>query len=152
MGVFSVEQSFLDALPVGVYGCLAPGGEIVFCNLRAAEIWGRAPEIGTAQEQFCGSYKLWTLEGVPLARAHAPMAQAIRLGTEFKNAEAIVERPDGTRVRCTVHIKVVREAGKIVGAINVFHESAAPLAETAQAILRDASLPISGSAAAGAAN
>src|SRR5690606_28802876 len=51
------------------------------------------------------------------------MAVAIREGRSFRNVEAIVERPDGSRITALVNIDPLRDAaGRITGAVNVFYD------------------------------
>jgi PAS domain S-box-containing protein len=52
------------------------------------------------------------------------MAQAVRDGRTARNEEVIIERPDGSRVAVVVNIDPIHDAsGRIVGAINVFHDT-----------------------------
>lgn len=39
-----LNQSILDALPIGIYVCDA-SGRIVRVNQRAIELWGRSPQL-----------------------------------------------------------------------------------------------------------
>ena len=110
-------------LPVGVYTCQAPSGEITYYNDKAAELWGRTPAIGDRAEVFCGSYRLRRVDGTILPKDECPMAAALRDGVATRNEEVIVERPDGTTVIALVNIDPIRDAdGRIVGAVNVFHD------------------------------
>ncbi len=119
-------RTLLGMMPAGVYTCEAPSGRISYYNDHAARLWGRAPSLGDTEERFCGSYRLYWPDGRLLAHADTPMAVALREGRAFRNAEAIVERPDGSRITCLVNIEPLRDAaGRIVGAINVFHDVSA---------------------------
>ena len=52
------------------------------------------------------------------------MGQVLRTGKPIHGEELIIERPDGTRVIALVHIDPVTDkAGKVLGAINCFHET-----------------------------
>jgi signal transduction histidine kinase/CheY-like chemotaxis protein len=117
-------RGLLELLPVGVYACAAPSGTITYFNREAAELWGRAPEIGSTNDRFCGSFKMLvpgTHEVLPHDRC--PMAIALREGCSFRNEEVIVERPDKSRVRLMVNIDPIRsDPGDVVGAINVFSD------------------------------
>jgi PAS domain S-box-containing protein len=115
-----------ELLPVGVYTCSAPEGTITYFNKEAARIWGRTPAEGDTDERFCGSYRLFRPNGEFLPREDCPMAVSLRDGIEFRNEEAIVERPDGSRITARVNIDPIRDAdGRIVGAVNVFHDTTA---------------------------
>ncbi|HET8701805.1 MAG TPA: response regulator, partial [Nitrococcus sp.] len=113
-------RQLVEFLPVAVYTCKVPSGSITFCNDRAVELWGRAPEIGGA-ERFCGSFKCYRPDGAFLPRDQTPMALAVQKGQIFRDQEVIAERPDGTRIIALVNIDLIRdERGQVVGALNVF--------------------------------
>jgi len=86
--------AYLDLLPIAVYACEATG-RVRWFNRRAAELWGRSPRIGDDTERFCGSYKLYGLDGKLIRREETPMAQVLRTGNPVSGAETAVERPDG---------------------------------------------------------
>jgi PAS domain S-box-containing protein len=122
--VLMTSPALLDVLPIAIYACDAEG-RILWFNRRAVELWGRTPVVGDAAERYCGSYKLW-FDGRPIARDETPMACVLRTGEPVHGVEAKVGRPDGTFVWATVHIDPVRDGkGRIVGAINCFHDSTA---------------------------
>jgi PAS domain S-box-containing protein len=114
--------AFLDLLPIAAYACDATG-RLRWFNRRAAELWGRSPRIGDATERFCGSYKLYALDGRLIRREETPMANVLRTGNPVSGAESAVERPDGTRIVTMVHVNPLKDvAGNIIGAINCFHD------------------------------
>jgi PAS domain S-box-containing protein len=114
--------AYLDLLPIAAYACEATG-RVRWFNRRAAELWGRAPRIGDDAERFCGSYKLYGLDGKLIRREETPMAQVLRTGNPVSGAETAVERPDGTRIVTMVHIDPLKDnAGNVIGAINCFHD------------------------------
>src|SRR5689334_13048582 len=98
----------LDAIPGAVYICDRDGW-LVRYNAEAAELWGRAPRLKEAKERFCGSHRLFLLDGTPLPHAECPMAQAIRVGTPTRNAEVVMERPDGSHITALVNIRALRD-------------------------------------------
>ena len=125
---------FIDMLPVAIYACDARG-RVLWFNRRAVELWGRAPRIGDDTELFCGSHKLY-FGGRLIGREETPMAIVLRTGNPAHGLEGIVERPDGSRIWATVHIDPIKnEAGKLLGAINCFHDTTA--AHEAQAALQE---------------
>lgn len=110
----------LDAIPGAVYVCDAEGSLVAY-NTEAVELWGRVP-VGR-KERFCGSHRLYQLDGTPLAHSDCPMATAVRLGTPTRNAEIIMVRPDGSRFTALVNIRALRDhSGRIQGAINCFQD------------------------------
>lgn len=108
--------SLLRQLPVPTYLCDA-SGNITDCNQAAIELWGRTPKLG--HDRWDGAQKVFQIDGRPLPPDQGPMAHAIRSGSAVRDAEVIIERPDGSR-------RVVRanpsplhdERGKLVGAVN----------------------------------
>jgi PAS domain S-box-containing protein len=113
---------WIEMLPIGIYACEA-SGRLCWFNGRAAELWGRSPAIGDDADRFCGSFRLYGLDGTVIRRDETPMAQVLRTGERVEAAEAAVERPDGSRIVAMVHIEPIKDAaGSVVGAINCFHE------------------------------
>jgi PAS domain S-box-containing protein len=109
-------REFLDALGVAVYTTDA-NGQITFFNEAAAQLWGRRPDLG---EAWCGSWRLFWSDGTPMKHSECPMAIALRDGRPVRGKEAIVERPDGTRVSFVPYPTPLRDdEGNLVGAVNV---------------------------------
>jgi PAS domain S-box-containing protein len=128
-------RQLVALLPVAVYTCEAGTNIITFYNEQAATLWGRAPRVGDTNERFCGSYKLWLPDGTFLPHDQTPMAVALHEGRAFRNQEVVIERPDGTCITVLVNIDPVRDAeGRLVGAVNVFHDTTA--LKQAEAALR----------------
>jgi PAS domain S-box-containing protein len=120
--LLEAPPEFIELLPVAAYACDA-FGHVLWFNRFAAELWGRAPRIGDDGERFCGSYRLH-FDGREISRDETPMAHALRTGESALGIEAIVERPDGSRVWAMVHILPVKdESGRVIGAINCFHDT-----------------------------
>jgi PAS domain S-box-containing protein len=119
----NAPSEFVEFLPIAVYACDADG-RVRWFNQRAAQLWGRVPSIGDDTELFCGSFKLYDLEGTVVGREETPMAHVLRTGEPVHGREAVVERPDGSRVFAMVHIDPVKDAdGNLLGAINCFHDT-----------------------------
>jgi signal transduction histidine kinase len=115
-------SGLLSVLPVGVFAC-APSGEILFFNDRAADLWGRTPERFEPLERFSGAFRLLRRDGTMLLPEETPMAVALNTGMSIEGVETILERPDGSRVRCHSHIRVEHdELGIAIGAVEVFHQ------------------------------
>ena len=112
----NTDQSLLEALPVAVYTTDADG-RITFYNSAAAELWGHAPPAGM---HWCGSWKLYTLDGTPLPHDQCPMAIALKERRQVRGVEAILERPDGRRITFAPYpTPLFDEAGQLTGAINL---------------------------------
>ncbi|MDA9491202.1 PAS domain-containing sensor histidine kinase [Bradyrhizobium sp. CCBAU 11361] len=115
----------LEAIPGAVYVCDHEGWLIRY-NSEAAALWGRTPNLDSRKERFCGSHRLFLLDGTPLRAEDCPMADAIRVGTTTRNAEVIMERPDGARFTALVNIRALKDhRGNIQGAINCFQDISA---------------------------
>jgi PAS domain S-box-containing protein len=115
----------LDAIPGAVYLCDREGLVVAY-NAEAVDLWGRAPSLNPPDEHYCGSHGLYLPDGTPLPRAECPMAAAVRDGTITRNAEVVMERPDGSRVTALVNIRPLRDhKGDVQGAINCFQDISA---------------------------
>jgi PAS domain S-box-containing protein len=122
MALASLDQTALDAFPQAVYLC-AGDGRVVRFNDKAAELWGRTPHLGDPHERFCGSFRLYRVDGTFLPHDECPMAAALNTGERFLGQEVVVERPDGQRLTVIVNIAPIRDAhGRINGAINCFQD------------------------------
>jgi PAS domain S-box-containing protein len=109
-------RDLLNALPTAIYTTDAEG-RITFYNEAAVEFAGRRPELG---EMWCVTWKLFYLDGTPLPHDQCPMAVALKEGVAVRGAEAVAERPDGSRVIFTPYPTPLRDdAGNIVGAVNM---------------------------------
>jgi len=112
-------RHLLEKLPVGAYTC-DPAGLITYYNRYAVQLWGRAPKLNHPVDRFCGSYKLYTTDGSPIAHDQCWMARALALNKEFDGEEIVVEREDGTRLTALAHATPLRdETGKVIGAVNI---------------------------------
>ena len=107
----------IDALPAAIYITDA-AGKITYFNAACIEFSGRTPELGT--DHWCVTWKLFYPDGRPMPHDECPMAIALREGRSVRGAEAIAERPDGTRVCFMPYPTPLRdERGTIVGGINM---------------------------------
>ena len=71
------SSDLIEILPAAVYVCDADA-VIVAYNRRAAELWGRAPELGDTDLKYCGSAKLFHPDGTYLPHAETPMAVVLQ--------------------------------------------------------------------------
>ncbi|HUI96524.1 MAG TPA: PAS domain S-box protein [Xanthobacteraceae bacterium] len=127
-------QDLLAAIPAAIYTTDARG-RITYYNQAAVDLAGRTPMIGS--DEWCVTWKLYRPDGTPLPHDECPMAVALKEGRAIRNAEAIAERPDGTRVPFIPYPTPLRDAaGNVVGAINMLVDvSERKQAETQQRIL-----------------
>jgi PAS domain S-box-containing protein len=120
--VLDLSDRLLELLPAAVYVC-DRSGHILRYNRRAAELWGRTPRLGDPKERFCGSYRMYRLDGGALPHGECPMADALRTGIPVRDQEVVIERPGGGRAIALVNIEVIKDsAGTMVGAINCFQD------------------------------
>ena len=111
-----VLGQLLEALPVAAY-TTDSSGRITYYNQSAIELWGCSPALGKID--FCGSWRLYWPDGTPMPHDQCPMAVALRERRQIRGAEAIAERPDGTRVPFLAFPTPLHSAqGELVGAIN----------------------------------
>jgi two-component sensor histidine kinase/PAS domain-containing protein len=116
-----VGQLF-DLMPVAVYVCDA-SGLIIHYNSQAAELWGRSPKINDPTDRFCGSYRMYHLDGGPIAHPDCPMGEVLRNGVSIHNREIVVERSDGSRGVVLVNIDAIKDdSGTVLGAVNCFRD------------------------------
>ena len=118
------HREMLRAIPVAVYACDAEG-RVTFFNRAAATLWGREPELN--KDLWCGSWRIFSPNGMPVPLSECPMARTLREGRAIRQEEIIVERPDGTRSRVLAHPEPIRNAaGALVGAVNTLVDLTPP--------------------------
>ena len=111
------SREVLASMGVAVYTTDAEG-YITFFNEAAAELWGRRPELG--KDKWCGSWRLFHLDGTPMPHDECPMGITLREGRPVRDVQAVAERPDGTRVPFLPYPSPLRDAsGALIGAVNV---------------------------------
>jgi two-component sensor histidine kinase/PAS domain-containing protein len=117
-----VVGQLFDLLPVAVYVCDADG-LIIHYNNHAAELWGRSPKLNDPTDRFCGSYRMYHLDGGPIAHPDCPMGEVLRSGISIHNREIVVERSDGSRGVVLVNIVAIKNSsGTVLGAVNCFQD------------------------------
>jgi len=110
-------RDILEALPAAVYTTDAQG-KITFYNQAAVMLAGREPMLGS--DQWCVTWKLFWPDGAPLPHDQCPMAQTLKEDRPIRGAEAIAERPDGSRVSFRPYPTPIHDdAGKLIGAVNM---------------------------------
>jgi PAS domain S-box-containing protein len=110
-------RAVLDALPAAIYTTDAVG-RITYYNKAAAKLAGREPRLGI--DEWCVTWRLYDTDGMPLPHDRCPMALAIKENRAVRGTEAVLERPDGTRVPFVPYPTPLRDAsGALVGAVNM---------------------------------
>jgi len=111
------SRSKLDELPVPIY-TTDTSGVVTYWNRACIEFAGREPKLG--RDKWCVTWRLFTTTGEPLPHDKCPMAQAIKHGRPVREAIAIAERPDGSRVAFKPYpTPLFDEHGALTGAVNM---------------------------------
>lgn len=111
------RAELFEQFTVPVYTTDADGW-LTYYNDAAAELWGYRPELGTTR--WCGSWRIFTTAGAPLPLDQCPMAVAIKEGRPVRGVQAVLERPDGTRIPFMPYPTPLRDAsGTLVAASNI---------------------------------
>jgi PAS domain-containing protein len=112
-------RGILSAIPAAAYTCDG-SGRITYFNPIAEQVWGRAPKLRDAGERYCGSYKLYSADGVRIPHEECWMALALLQGRAYHGHAIVIERPDGTRTIGKAHAHPLRNnQGQLVGALNL---------------------------------
>jgi PAS domain S-box-containing protein len=129
-------RELLEALPAAVYTTDA-AGRVTFFNQAAVELAGSVPQAGS--DAWWRGWRLFRTEGTSLACDESPMAITLKENRLLPGTEALLERPDGTRVPFIVYPTPLRdEVNELIGAVNMLVDiSARKQAEANQKMLLD---------------
>ncbi|HUE74086.1 MAG TPA: ATP-binding protein [Pirellulaceae bacterium] len=117
-------RTLFDLGPVAIYS-IDTSGMIREFNRHAATLWGREPALGDADERlFCGSLRMFRPDGSYMPHHECPMAEVVSGAiSEVRDAEVIIERPDGSRATVVMNIRPLKsQRGEITGAVNCFYD------------------------------
>ena len=107
----------LNALPVPIYVTDAKGA-VTYWNQACIAFAGRVPQLG--EDRWCVTWQLYSTCGEPIRHDQCPMAQAIKERRPIRDAIAIAERPNGTRVAFRPYPTPLFGAdGALTGAVNM---------------------------------
>jgi|SRR4051812_31306905 len=110
-------HGLLDEFPVPIYTTDATGA-VTYWNRACVEFAGREPQLG--QDRWCVTWQLYTMTGEPLRHEDCPMALAIKQQTPIRDAIAIAERPNGSRVAFRPYpTPLFDQDGRLTGAVNM---------------------------------
>ncbi len=110
-------RELVDLLPAAIYLTDA-AGRITFYNEAAAELAGNRPKLGS--DKWCVSWRLFWPDGTPLPHDECPMAISLKEGRAVRGVEAVLERPDGTRVPFIPYpTPLYDDFGMLIGAVNL---------------------------------
>ena len=117
-------RKLLEKFPAPVYTTDA-AGRITFYNEAAVKFAGRRAQLGI--DEWCVTWRLYWPDGTPLPHDQCPMALALKQNRAVRGAQAIAERPDGTRVPYVPYPTPLRDAsGALVGAVNMMLDASEP--------------------------
>jgi PAS domain S-box-containing protein len=127
-------RAVLDALPAAIYVTDAEGA-VTYWNRACVELAGREPQLG--RDRWCVIWRIYTTTGEFLPHDQCPMADAIREKRVIRDAIAIAERPDGSRIAFRPYpTPLFDKGGTLTGAVNmlidVTEEQSSALAEQAE--------------------
>jgi PAS domain S-box-containing protein len=112
----NITNSIFNNMPVAVYTCNSHG-YIDYYNTAAEKVWGKKPILG--QDKWTGADKIYHLDGTPMPIEQSSMARMFKQGLHIKGENAIIERPDGTRIIVKPHPELITDNdGNVLGAIN----------------------------------
>jgi len=100
-------HDLLNSLPAAVYTTDADG-RITFYNETDAALWGRRPTLNI--DMWCGSWRMHWPDGTRLPHDQCPMAVVLKEGRAIPGQEAVIERPDGTRMPFMAFLSPLRDA------------------------------------------
>lgn len=84
--VLASPPALIEMLPLGIYACNA-SGRLCWYNSKAAEIWGRVPNLGHDTERFCGSYKLFGMDGALICTKSPRWRRSCALANRSRKAK-----------------------------------------------------------------
>ncbi len=110
-------RDMIDSLPAAIYTTDAEG-RLTHFNPAAVQLAGRIPDLD--HDRWCVSWKLYHADGSPMKHEDSPMAMALKEGHSVRGIEAIIERPDGTRLWFTPFpTPLLDPEGQVTGGINM---------------------------------
>ena len=110
-------RRLLGALPAAVY-TTDEVGRITYCNQAAVDLWGVNPELG--KDNCFELSRLAYPDGTPMPLAERPTQICLKLGRAVAGKEALLERPDGSRVPIIpCPAPLLDERGAVVGSVNM---------------------------------
>jgi PAS domain S-box-containing protein len=110
-------RDILEDLPAAIYTTDCDG-RITYFNRACVDLTGRTPVLG--DDQWCITWKLFAVDGAPLAHSESPLARALGERRAFHGEENIAERPDGSRIAILSYpTPIINSGGECLGAVNM---------------------------------
>ena len=110
-------DQLLQAIPAAIYTTDAEG-YIESYNEAAVILWGQTPKAG--KDRWCGSWKIYRIDGSPLTPEQCPMAISLQEKRPVYGEKIIIEGPDGTKRYVAAHPRpIFDKSGALVGGVNI---------------------------------
>jgi len=110
-------RELLGALPAAIYVTDAAGC-ITYCNHAAVHLWGKKPKFG--EDKWSDFSRFYHSDGTPMSLEECPTEIALKQRRAVKNVEALLKRPDGTRIPIMPCLTPLHdENGALVGVVNM---------------------------------
>lgn len=109
------DYSLFNQLPSAVYCCDTEGNLTSF-NSAAIKLWDNVPEVQTSK--WCGSFKVYNVDGVLLQELALPMAKCVKSAKAIDGEEVIIENRSGEQKFVKVYPSpIFNEQGLLTGGI-----------------------------------
>jgi len=116
------EINVFNILPVAAYTC-DKSGIITNYNIKAVELWGKAPKKADGKEKYCGAYKCYHLDGAFFPQDEMPVAACLADGHPRTNEDMIIERPDHSTIIVRMNVIPIKdEEGNVMGTVSCFYD------------------------------
>ncbi len=117
-GIYSI----LRLVPVGIIILESPSGRITYANDRAVELYGCNPMGLEVPNHSTKMMKLFRPNGEIYPPEKLPASRALN-GEKTFNDEALIERPDGSRILVSSTSAPLTDAkGEIIGSVAIFED------------------------------
>jgi len=117
-GIYSI----LKLVPVGIIILESPSGRITYANDRAIELYGANPIGLETRNHSAKMMKLLKPNGEIYPVKELPANRALN-GEKILNDEAIIERPDGSRILVSsTSVPLTDAKGEIIGSVAIFED------------------------------
>jgi PAS domain S-box-containing protein len=116
------QNNVFNILPVAAYTC-DKYGIITNYNIKAVELWGKAPKKGDGKERYCGAYKCYHLDGAFFPQGEMPVAACLADGHPRTDEDMIIERPDHSTIIIRMNVIPIKdEEGNVMGTVSCFYD------------------------------
>jgi PAS domain S-box-containing protein len=106
----ALVSGMLETMAGGAYVCRVPDGALLWYNDAAAEIWGIRPTLPDSEASFLDTLQMFSLEGIPIPRRNAPEALVLARSQKTIPENALMLRPDGTRIHVQMRTSLLRNS------------------------------------------